>query len=206
MPRNVDQNPVAQIDRVIQAEDQARRRELPGEILEDALPSEAGLRVFTHGSRRIGFDASPSFRTDKGIHISGGEDHDPRFTEVLRHLRRHYGIHRPGKIGIAGRSKFPASILQFVQSLGRSESGDGNNAGTSARSAQGFQQPLRQSGPHFAACSQHHRVSAKPAGEGNIRLARLCQDMIELLIGVDSEHRRVELPQSDTLPPVHYAG
>jgi hypothetical protein len=47
--REVDERAVAQVDRVEQPEQQARRAALAGRVLEDALPPDAGLRVLADG-------------------------------------------------------------------------------------------------------------------------------------------------------------
>jgi hypothetical protein len=50
------------------------------------------------------------------------------------------------------------------------------------------QQPLSQGRPHLASGTQNDSVTLKLARKGDVRFAWLDQQLVELLLGVDSDH------------------
>ena len=62
LARDVDERAVAQIDRVVEPEDQRAQLLLARHELDDPLASEAGLRVLADRRRRVVFSATPDRR------------------------------------------------------------------------------------------------------------------------------------------------
>jgi len=106
--RDVMQHAVAQIDRIVEAEEQHAGAERLGAVLEHPFASEAGLGVFADRSGRNRLGAAAGFRADQRIDATGGKSDDPGVAEMFRHIARRQRVHRPGQLlGAAGAELAP---------------------------------------------------------------------------------------------------
>ena len=77
-------------------------------MLEDPLPAEAGLRILSDRGGEYRLGAAAGFRTDQRVDAAGGKRDDPGGCEVLDHIARHEGVHRPGQLlGAVGAELAP---------------------------------------------------------------------------------------------------
>ena len=68
---NIDQHAVAQIHRIIQAQQDQRRTVLLRVKVEDALAGHGGVGILAQRRQRIGFHAPRARRGDKWIDVAG---------------------------------------------------------------------------------------------------------------------------------------
>ena len=115
--RDVVQHAIAHVDRVVEAEQPARRFELVREIFEHALAADAGLRVFAGRIGRHALVGAFAIDGHERIDAAGGERDDARGREGLRHQRRHVRVHRPGQRQIALRAELASGHEDDVGEL-----------------------------------------------------------------------------------------
>ena len=180
------QHAVAHVDGVGQPQAHARRAVDVREVLEHPLARDAGIRVLARRrQRRLFWRAGPVHRHE-GVDAGGGEHHEARTREALRHQRRHMRVHRPGQPLAALAAELAAGHEDDVGHLGQGVQGlRRQQVSLQALDALGLQPGLeprlgkarhadhtlvrrgalghaRQRGAHLAAHAQHQDVAVQP--------------------------------------------
>ena len=176
---------------------------LARKILEHALASDAGLRIF---AGRVGghvFAGTAAVHGHEGIDASGRERDDPGASETLRNQSGDVRIHRPGQRQVALGAEFAPGHEHDVGNFGQRLDGifieqvaiDGLDATrlqpvlhasvAKARHAddppvgQGGLGKARQRRPHLAGNTQNHDVAIHLAEIVDQRLARAAEQFVE---------------------------
>ena len=90
----IGQHPVAELDRVVEAQDRHRRAVAAGEVLEDPLAPQAGLGVLADRAGRRGLVRAAAVDGRQRVDVAGGEGDQARPGEGARRL--------PGQVGVGG--------------------------------------------------------------------------------------------------------
>src|SRR5262245_7883038 len=115
---HVVQHAVAHVDRVVEADDAARRSARARKILEHGLACDAGIGVNAgrrRCRRRLGRAAV--MHADKGVHAAGRIGDDARARERFGDQRRHVRVHRPSQVLVPGRAELAARHEHHVGKL-----------------------------------------------------------------------------------------
>ena len=115
---DVVQHAVAHVDRVVEADDAARRAARAREILEHGLARDAGIGIGAgRRRRRRRFGRAAVVHVDIGVNAAGRIGDDARAREGLGDQRRHVRVHRPGQIFVAGGAELAAGHEHHVGKL-----------------------------------------------------------------------------------------
>src|SRR5260370_14139012 len=117
--RDVDEHSVAQIDGVIQTEEDAAEAVLAREVFENALASETGPSIFADWRGRIGFARTAAGRIAQRIDIASGKNYEAAVAEAIRDDGGQDGVHRPGQLGVASGTEFAAGEVEDVGAIGK---------------------------------------------------------------------------------------
>src|SRR5260370_7361272 len=104
--RDVDEHSVAQIDGVIQTEEDAAEAVLAREVFENALASETGPSIFADWRGRIGFARTAAGRIAQRIDIASGKNYEAAVPEAIPEDGGQDGVQRPAQLGVASETHF----------------------------------------------------------------------------------------------------
>src|SRR5215472_13831242 len=99
---DIQEDAVAKVHCIVQTEEKAAESTTAGDVLEDALAPQTGLRILSNRSRRVGLARAAARNLAQRINVARGEDDNSAAEEAIRYDRRNQRIHRPSQLGIAG--------------------------------------------------------------------------------------------------------
>src|SRR5215472_13016408 len=116
---DIQEDAVAKVHCIVQTEEKASESITAGEVLEDALSPQTGLRILSNRSRRIGLARAAARNIAQRVNVARGEDDNSAVEESIRYDRWNQRIHRPRQLGITGRAELPAGQIQNARAVGQ---------------------------------------------------------------------------------------
>ena len=106
LPGEIDEDAVAQLAGVVEADDGDARAAGAAEVVVEALAADAAGGVFADGHERIGFDGAAVRDGRERIDVAGGKGGDAAAGEALADHGGHPAVDGPGVAGPAGGAEF----------------------------------------------------------------------------------------------------
>src|SRR5215472_3302356 len=116
---DIQEDAVAKVHCIVQTEEKAAESMTAGEVLEDALSPQTGLRILSNRSRGIGLARAAARNIAQRINVTRGEYDYSTAEEPIRYDRGNQRIHRPSQLGMAGRAELPAGQVQNIGAVGQ---------------------------------------------------------------------------------------